>query len=224
MKGSEMPATAERVYVTCDEYCANRISDPNVDHDKNCGAPLAYRNSLAKALQAKKIKAAAGSEPILTEGGAVLLTEDGRPLMTEAPKTTRKRRGEVDGREANIHHDPPAEEAPPARDYSALWRDPHVDVAWVFALQAKIDAAEIEIGGISAGKACIGKMTADDDGSPVEVDCTHATVLRHIRKNTCNLDHQHSETLAQVCLIHAITSWGGGIAPAGNGPLFAEPT
>lgn len=197
-----MPATAERVYVTCDEYCANRISDPNVDHDKNCGAPLAYRNKLAKELQAKKIKAAAES-------------------FVEPPKPARKRRGEVDGALANIVHNPPARDDAKI-DYSAYWQDPEIVSAEVVELQRRIDEGEITVGGVPASKACTGKQTRDIDGGTVEIDCPHKVAFRTVLKNTCNLEHVHTETLEALCLIHTITHLGGDRPVAGAGPLFGE--
>ena len=199
-----MNATAERIYVTCDEYCANRIHDPTVDHDKNCGAPLAYRNKLAKELQAKKIKAAAGN--------------DAEP---EPPKTTRKRRGEVDGQLAVIQQNPPARDDEKI-DYSSYWKDPEIVSAEVIELQRRIDEGEITVGGVPASKACTGKQTRDIDGGTVEIDCIHRVAFRTARTNTCNLEHKHTETLEALCLIHTITHLGGDRPVAGAGPLFGE--
>lgn len=129
----------------------------------------------------------------------------------------------VDGVAAKIKHGT-APKGPKIEkvDYSHLWRDPLVSHTDIISLQRKIDDGEFTIGGIAAGKACIGKTTAVDpsDGATVEVGCPHKCFARKVRKNECDLEHTHSETLEQVCLIHAISSWGGDVPPAGNGPLF----
>lgn len=130
----------------------------------------------------------------------------------------------VDGQPARISHDKPKGQKIEKVDYSHLWRDPVILVGDVTELQRKIDDGEITLGGIAAGKACIGKATFTDqtDGSSVEVACPHKCFARTVRANECSLEHTHTETLEQVCLIHAVFSWGGEMPAAGKGPLFGE--
>jgi hypothetical protein len=133
-----------------------------------------------------------------------------------------EREDTVDGTSAKIKHDKPKGQKIEKVDYSHLWRNPNLDIDMVLDLQQRIDDGELTMGGIAAGKACIGKgsFTDPNDGSTVEVGCPHKCFARTVRKNECSLEHTHSETLEQVCLIHAITAWGAEIPPAGNGPLF----
>jgi hypothetical protein len=137
-----------------------------------------------------------------------------------------EREDTVDGSKATINHSR-GNKGPKAGekvDYSHLWRDPEIDSEMVYALQAKINDGTLTIGGIAAGKACVGKATFRDpsDGSNVEVVCPNKCFARTVRKNECDLEHTHSETLEQVCLLHSITSWGAGRPLMDAGPLFGE--
>ena len=121
---------------------------------------------------------------------------------------------EVDGKRAKVRRGPEREqirETPP-------WQDPQVQESWVHAAQKAIDEAEHVLGGMSAGKKCPGKRIIDG----IEVDCPHTSAMRMVRTNVCDLEHKHTETLMQVCLIHGILLLGVGLAPAGNGPLFGS--
>lgn len=155
-------------------------------------------------------------------GHSGMWTEPNDALDDEALEE-RENSETVDGNAAKIKHNTaPKGQKIEKVDYSHLWRDPVVDVGMVIDLQQRIDDGELTMGGIAAGKACIGKASFVDqsDGSTVEVGCPHKCFARTVRKNECSLEHTHSETLEQVCLFHAITAWGGEIPPAGNGPLF----
>jgi len=96
------------------------------------------------------------------------------------------------------------------------YRDPPVPNEWVLAAQKAIDENEHQLGGLTAGKKCPGVELIDG----VEVPCPHITAMRTVRINTCNLEHKHSETLFQLCLIHGLRYLAAGLSPAGNGPLF----
>lgn len=124
---------------------------------------------------------------------------------------------EVDGKKAKLKR------TPPAPDYSSLWRDPEVDLDWVFELQAKIDSGEIVMGGIEAGKPCAGKITVQPQDEPaVEIACPHKPAMRTIQKNECSLEHTHTKTVDQECAIHFIIAHGGNKPVAGPGPLFGD--
>jgi hypothetical protein len=120
---------------------------------------------------------------------------------------------EVDGKEARLRRGPAREEIPD----KPPWRDPAILDIDVYAAQRAIDEAAVALGGMSAGKKCPGKRVIDG----VELSCPHITAMRMVRTNTCDLEHKHTETLLQVCLIHGILKLGAGIEPAGDGPLFA---
>lgn len=232
-------------YVVCEKFCGLAIRDPEKDHDEKCGAPPEERERLKTALSAARIRAAsvADGEPQFVcscdtafetwEQLGVHQTSTGHvgcktdDVNDETPAGgDRVVAATVDGHDSRVHHHAPnngaaAGDGEKKQDFTHLWRDPPVDLDWIFDLQNKIDDGNITVGGIAAGKACIGKMSAKaEDGSTVEVSCPHRTFVRSVRSNTCDLEHTHTETLEQICLLHAITSWGGGIAPAGNGPLF----
>lgn len=117
---------------------------------------------------------------------------------------------EVDGERAKVIFDGPEETKPP-------WRDPPIPSEWVLAAQKAIDENEHQLGGLTAGKKCPGIELIDG----VEVPCPHITAMRTVRINMCNLEHKHSETLFQLCLIHGLRYLAAGIQPAGNGPLFS---
>lgn len=155
-------------------------------------------------------------------GHSGMWTEPNDALDDEA-LLERENSDTVNGVVAKIDHEKPAKGQKIEKvDYSHLWRDPEIELEDVFALQDRIDDGTLTIGGIAAGKACIGKATFADptDGSRVEVACPHKCFARTVRKNECDLEHTHQETLEQVCLIHGIVTWGGGVPAAGLGPLF----
>lgn len=161
--------------------------------------------------------------PHQTETGHVGMYVEPNDALDDDALRERENSDTVDGQQATIKHGrgpkgPKIEKV----DYSHLWSDPNVDADMVYDLQEKIDDGTLMIGGIAAGKACIGKATFKDptDGSNVEVACPHKCFARTVRANECSLEHTHTETLEQVCLIHAITAWGAEIPPAGHGPLF----
>ena len=105
-----------------------------------------------------------------------------------------------------------AQPAPP------VWRDPQVEPEWVYVAQAEIDAGKIVIGGLSAGKKCVGKHMVDGH----ELPCPHLTVMRSIQTNECDLQHKHTETIMQLCLIHWVRLLAAGLPPAGLGPLLDD--
>ena len=118
---------------------------------------------------------------------------------------------DVDGNRAKVIFGGPEETKPP-------WRDPPIPSEWVLAAQKAIDENEHQLGGLTAGKKCPGIELIDG----VEVPCPHITAMRTVRINMCNLEHKHSETLFQMCLIHGLRFLAAGIAPGGAGPLFNQ--
>lgn len=243
-----MTETATEIYVTCQDFCGARITQPGPDgHAAGCGAPKKEMKRLDAELKAKRIQATAAAaqspdqseppKPYVCSCNAGFDTwEELGAHQTETGHTgcatddladdeaLHEREDTVDGEKARIDHNAAGsgQKVGEKVDYSHLWGDPFIDMDWVFALQARIDDGTLTIGGIAAGKACIGKATFTDpkDGSPVEVGCPHRCFARTVRSNECSLEHTHTETLEQVCLIHGIVSWGGLVPAAGNGPLF----
>lgn len=218
-------------------------------HAADCGAPLAELARLDSELAVKRIRATAAAEAdteldddvpaaqfvcVCNEafgtweqlgdhqtatGHQGCATDESDALDDDALD---EREDTVDGTAAKIKHG--GSKGPKVGekiDYSHLWRDPMIDSEMVYALQAKINDGTLTLGGIAAGKACIGTMSVDPgDGSAVEVGCPNKCFARTVRKNECDLEHVHSETLEQVCLLHSITSWGAGRPLMGAGPLF----
>ena len=99
-----------------------------------------------------------------------------------------------------------------------VWQDPQVEPAWVYVAQQEIDDGKIIIGGLTAGKKCIGKHMVDGH----ELPCPHLTVMRSVEKNECDLQHKHTETIMQLCLLHWIRLLAAELPPAGLGPLVPE--
>lgn len=203
-----------KTFVVCKDFCGLPISHPGrEDHAQDCGASEADIARLDTELAILLTKNASAAEA--AAGSASTASPNGAPNAT------------VDGQNAHIHHGPDPTK-PPAPDKKKnvvhLWKDPTLKVAWVFAMQKQLDEDAVTLGGIAAGKACIGKSTFRDpeDGAMVEVDCPHRPMLRTVRKNECDLKHTHTETLAQACLIHSILGIGSGQPVAGLGPLFGE--
>jgi hypothetical protein len=182
------------VFVLCDRYCGKRIRKPK-DHARDCGASELERAAILKQLSTLKIQAAA------------------RNGVTETEI-------EVDAKQARHRHSPPPEPAEPKPDYSRFWKDPESVGVDVIELQRRIDGGTILVGGVPASKACAGKQTREIDGTPTEIDCPHKIAFRTIRRNVCNLEHRHTETLEALCVIHTIVHLGGDQPVAGPGPLF----
>lgn len=207
-----------KTYVVCETFCGLPISHPGrEDHADDCGATdadIARIDTELAILLAKNANAATAE-----------VQPEPKPLNGYLDGETRK--GTVDGKDANIHHGedpakPKPADKPKKKDLSHLWKEPALKIAWVFEMQAKIDRGEILLGGIMAGKACIGKMTALDheDGATVEVSCPHKSAVRSVLKSVCSREKKHTETLAQVCFVHGIIGLGSGEPVAGLGPLF----
>lgn len=191
-------------FVVCRDFCGLPISNPGrTDHAEDCGATEADIARLDTEL-------------------AILLAKNSNAAANGSPGAAN---GTVDGHDAHIHHGPDPAQPPPQekkgkQDLSHLWKEPKLKTDWVFVMQAKIDKGEVVLGGIAAGKACIGKITVEHEGAMLEVGCPHKSAVRSIRKNECSLEKKHTETLAQVCFVHAVIGLGSGEAVAGLGPLF----
>ena len=136
---------------------------------------------------------------------------------------TSRRRMTVDGAEANVilGKGGDEEEDGGKPDYSAYWRDPVVEVGWLHDMQERIDEGNIAIGGVPRpGRLAPASKRATSTGALVEIDCPHRIAMRSVRKNECDLEHTHTETIDAYCLIHAVMAWGAQVPVAGQGPLF----
>lgn len=211
--------TTPDVYVMCENFCGLRISKL-ADHAPECGAPDEERARIETELKAKRIAAAASSEPANDDETLDDETLDEGEIGDDERIA---RDVEVDAQRARFRAGSSAQPEEPALGadvLAMLWTDPVVHAEWVTLLQEKIDAGGITIGGAAAGKACRAKKTVDYKGSAVEIACPHKPIIRSVETHECNLEHKHTETLDQVCLIHAVVAWGGERPLAGAGPLF----
>jgi hypothetical protein len=225
-----MSATTLPPHVTCSEFCGKPIFDALTDHDPSCGAPLAERKRLEGELKAVKLRAAADESSDDDEIEYQCSCDRGVPFDSEDDlrahqaetghvgawtfnaTTGKEVEIEVDGARAKLRTGP-AREAIPDKP---PWADPVVLPEYIYAAQQAIDDSAHMLGGMSAGKKCPGKRVI----SGIEIECPHITAVRTVRTNTCDLEHKHTETLMQVCLVHAILLFGAGIPVAGSGPLF----
>jgi hypothetical protein len=138
-----------------------------------------------------------------TQHSGMWLIEDGTETEVEV---------EVDGERAVLRRGPPREEIPD----KPPWKDPQIPEHWIYEAQRAIDNGEIIVGGLQSGKKCVGKQVVDG----YELDCPHLTVMRSVVTNECDLQHKHTETIAQMCLVHWVRKLAAGIEPAGLGPLL----
>jgi len=219
------------IYVTCQNYCGKRISDPLTDHDEGCGAPLAERKRIESELRILKIQAVAAPQPEVSwrcscgeefesqddlgthhtssgHQGMWLVdgdseTEDGVP---------REREIEVDSQRARLRQVPVRETIPE----KPAWRELPVPGDWVLVAQQEIDAGKIAIGGLAAGKKCSGRQVIDG----YEVECPHQPAMRSVEVIECDAGKHHSTTLQQLCLVHWVRLLAGNIPAAGLGPLL----
>jgi hypothetical protein len=193
------------LYVVCENFCGGKIS-AETDHDPKCGADEVERRRLLKQLEEAR-----GAGPVDEFEAGADDEDDEREI-------------EVDGQPARLRRSRPAAAAEDQRsaDAAALWRNPDLDSTWVAALQQRVNAEDLKIGGLPAGKACGGKQVVEIGGYPSEISCPNKVMLRTVRTNQCDLEHAHTETLEALCLVCAIASWGGGKSVAGPGPLFGE--
>jgi hypothetical protein len=118
---------------------------------------------------------------------------------------------EVDGERAVFRRTTPVEPVDMPK-----WQDPQIFDHWVLRAQEAIDEGKIIVGGLLAGKKCVGRQVVDG----YELECPHLTVMRSVVTNECDLQHKHTETIAQMCLIHWIRKLAADIEPAGMGPLL----
>jgi hypothetical protein len=226
-----MTMTSTSVHVRCESYCGAALFNPGMsDHDDKCGAPPDEIVRLNEMLAAARIKAAAeeAAQPDLFEAekpspyrcSCGEEFDDWGPLGTHQSLAnhtgmydeSRTFEGDVDGEPSRIVVSPRRTEQRPRPE----WEDPEIATEWVFALQERLDHAEMNVGGVPAGKKCPGKAMVDG----VELDCPHRIFAKAVETAECDLNHRHTTVLEAMCLIHSIVAWGGGIPPAGNGPLF----
>jgi len=125
---------------------------------------------------------------------------------------------EVDSKKAKLRSVPAREQIPD----KPPWKDPQVPKEWVYAAQLAIDNGEIVIGGVGTKAKCPGREVING----IEVECPHHVFAKSVEVRACTDsagdNHEHRKAKEFMCLIHWVRYLAANLAPAGNGPLFAE--